>query len=83
MVKLYNGQRRYCTLPNVLGVDDWFTHRFNDLCKEHDDAYKMRTGKWKADKAMLKGMIQRGHFVLAFGTFIFFMTAGFFYYYTK
>lgn len=81
-MKLYNGERRHCTIPTWIGVGSWYVKRFNDLCVDHDYAYINRTGKWSADKAMLKGIYARGYWYLVIPTFFFFMTAGFWYYYT-
>lgn len=74
-------RRRYCTIPQVFGLREWYDARFNDLCKEHDDAYIARSGKLKADYKLVKGMVQRGYPVVASLTGIFVLTVGTVYYY--
>lgn len=82
-MKQYNGKRRYCTIPTWFGFGKWYVKRFNDLCEAHDEAYTNQTGKWKADMALIKGMVDRGYWYLAIPTFFVFNTVGYFYYYTK
>lgn len=73
--------RRFCTIPAIFGLRDWYVNRFNDLCMAHDLAYELQTGKLKADYAMLKGMTQRGYFFVAIPTTVFLLTVGNIYYY--
>jgi hypothetical protein len=82
-MKLYDGERRYCTIPTWIGIGAWYTKRFNDLCKAHDQAYIDRTGKLNADFAMYKGIYDRGYWYIVIPVFLFLNTFGFFYYYTK
>lgn len=69
--------RRYCTVPKVFGLRDWFVSRFNDLCKEHDRRYQNREGyQLHADWQMVKGMAKRGYPVTAGITMTVFLVAG-------
>lgn len=81
-MKYDNSPRRSCTLPKILGLRKAFENRFGDLCEAHDVAYVTRTGKWAADKVFLKGMYDRGYWWLVPSTAFFFLTFGFWYYYT-
>lgn len=81
IIKLNKNGRRYCTLPKIFGLRDWYTNRFNDLCMAHDIAYEQQTGKFAADYALLKGMTVRGYFLLAIPTAVFLLTIGNIYYY--
>lgn len=73
---------RYCTLPAIFGLREWFEKRFGDLCFDHDLAYIARSGKWGADMTLIRGMIDRGYWWVAVPTFLFLITFGVWYYYT-
>ena len=75
------GTRRYCTIPAIFGLREWYKSRFNDLCMAHDYAYEVQSGKLKADYTMLCGMTQRGYFFVAIPTAVFLLTVGNIYYY--
>ncbi len=75
--------RHHCTIPTLFHAREWFENKFGDLCKAHDEAYENRTGKLKADYALLRGMNDRGYPSLAILTGIFLVTFGNFYYYTR
>lgn len=52
---------RYCTLPAIFGLRDWFEQRFGELCREHDERYVARdVTKWEADASLFRGMVRRG-----------------------
>lgn len=74
--------RHHCTLPTIFHVREWFERKFGDICELHDYAYQMRVGKWSADKMFYKAIWERGPKILIIPTFLFFNTAGFWYYYT-
>lgn len=69
---------RYCTIPTIFGLRDWFETRFGDLCEEHDRRYIEREGTQRdADLAMCAGMVERGYPLLAGVTYwLFFRTIG-------
>ncbi len=75
------GTRRYCTIPAIFGLREWYKSRFNDLCMAHDYAYIARSGKLKADYKLVKGMAKRGYPVVAVLTGVFVLTVGTVYYY--
>lgn len=53
---------RYCTLPALFGLREWFEDRFSAECKKHDDRYVARTTtKWRADAELFKGMVSKGN----------------------
>lgn len=81
LIKRNKNGRRFCTIPAIFGLRDWYVNRFNDLCAAHDYAYEVQSGKFKADYALLKGMTVRGYFLLAVPTAVFLMTIGLVYYY--
>jgi hypothetical protein len=58
-------RKRYCTVPNILGLRQWFEERFGDLCYQHDSDYLTQTGTRKeADRKMYEGMKAKGYPVL-------------------
>lgn len=57
-----------CTLPALLGLQDWFDKRFLYLCEAHDAAYETREWKDKvaSDFILAAGFVNRGYILLAF-----------------
>lgn len=77
---------RYCTIPKVFGLRQWFEYRFSDVCKVHDEVYEARRGsKFKADWELAKGIAKRGlpYYPVAALAFLACQTPfGFWYWYT-
>jgi len=67
-----------CTVPSILGLQNWFDKRFKDLCEAHDRAYTIRTWKAKVegDFALAYGFALRGYPVLGFCSLIYTSTLG-------
>ncbi len=81
-MKYDNDYKHHCTTPTIFHAREWFENRFGDACKEHDEAYVNRTGKTEADIKFLKVMWARGPKILCIPTALFFLTLGYWYYYT-
>lgn len=32
-------KERYCTIPAIFGLREWFEHRHHEICKKHDEEY--------------------------------------------
>lgn len=50
---------RYCTMLKIGNFRYWFEKRYGRLCEYHDMAYK-RGVKWEGDKALFKGIWNKG-----------------------
>ena len=43
--------KRYCTIPSLFNLRNWFEKNFGDLCEQHDLDYVIRAGsRVEADK---------------------------------
>lgn len=74
---------RYCTIPEIFGLREWYEKRFGDLCKAHDESYVIRhISRWQADWELFMGMVDRGYPVFGFLTWLFARTVGWFYWIT-
>lgn len=65
---------RYCTIPEIFGLRDWFEARFAEHCKRHDERYQKReVTKLQADLELAGGMVAVGrcYIPLAVATFVF------------
>ncbi len=40
---------RYCSVPSIGNLRNWFEKNFNEPCRIHDKLYDMKVGKFKAD----------------------------------
>jgi len=67
-----------CTLPSLLGLQNWFDKRFKDLCEQHDTAYVLREWKSKvqSDFALAYGFALRGYAFIGFCALIYVSTLG-------
>lgn len=58
--------RRYCTIPALFNLRDWFEKKFGDLCAHHDWLYVEKFGtRVEADRQFREGMKTRGYPLLA------------------
>lgn len=60
--------KRFCTMPNIPFLRDWFEGKFGDLCEAHDMVYTtmlLKQEKDESDFEFAKGVAMRGHVWLA------------------
>jgi len=69
-----------CTFPYVPKFRAWFNEKFGDLCDLHDTQYRTGYPRKQADIELSASILLRGYPVLAFFTYIFVRTFGFFHY---
>jgi len=67
-----------CTLPSLLGLQNWFDKRFKDLCEQHDLAYSVRKWRVKVDSdfALAYGFALRGYALLGYLSLVYTTTLG-------
>jgi|GEM_PF-6267588 len=74
--------KRYCTVPKIGNLRNWYEKNFSDLCKTHDEDYQARRGyQWARDYDLAKGIWKRGKPLTAVGTFLLTASLGWLYWY--
>ena len=62
--------KRYCTVPAIFGLREWFEERFHEGCKQHDIDYIVQDiTRKEADLRLLQSMIGKGHPLLGLITY--------------
>ena len=66
--------KRYCTVPKIFGLREWFEGKFGDLCKVHDEdyaqGYLFGGCKTCKDLKFVHGIAQRGYVGVSIATLI-------------